>query len=109
MALPQIKIVMEEVTDPEEINRAQAQHQRYERNLAWLNVHFKEVYTQYRGKFICVAGEELFVGDTPRQVIDLARAAHPEDDGRLIRYIYPKKFARIYANVIIQDTSEGSR
>ena len=98
MPLPPTPIVMEEVTDPEEIARAQAQHERYERNLAWLNAHFKEVYTQHRGKFICVAGEELFVADAPKEVIALAKAAHPEDDGRLTRYIYPKKIARIYAN-----------
>ncbi len=98
---------MEEVTDPEEIAKARAQHESYNRNLAWLNAHFKEVYTRHRGKFICVAGEELFVAATPKKVIALAKSAHPEDDGRLIRYIYPRKMARIYANQwryeVIQD------
>jgi hypothetical protein len=97
MSLPPIQVVMEEVTDPEEIAEARAQHERYERNFAWLNAHFQEVYTQHRGKFICVAGEELFVAATSEEAIAKAKAAHPEDDGRLIRYIYPKKIARIYA------------
>ncbi|MGH9836245.1 MAG: hypothetical protein ACREBD_35425 [Blastocatellia bacterium] len=98
MSLPQIQIVMREVTDSQEVAMACAQHERYKRNLTWLNAHFKEVYTRHRGKFICVAGEKLFVADTPKKVIALAKAAHPEDDGRLIRYIYPRKIARIYAN-----------
>jgi len=98
LASPRIPITMEEVTDPEELTEARAQHERYERNLAWLNAHFQEVYTQHRGKFISVAGEELFVGATPEEVIAKAKAAHPEDNGRLIRYIYLKKIARIYAN-----------
>jgi hypothetical protein len=90
MPLPAVEIVMEEITDQKEIMRAQVQHERYQRNLAWLNTHFRDVYTQHRGKFICVAGEELFVADTPEDVIALAKTAHPEDDGRFIRYIYPK-------------------
>jgi hypothetical protein len=98
MPLPAVEIVMEEITDQKEIVQAQVQHERYQRNLAWLNAHFRDVYTQHRGKFICVAGEELFVADTPEEVIASAKTAHPEDDGRFIRYIYQKKIARIYAN-----------
>jgi len=98
LAFPSIPITVGEVTDPHELAEARAQHERYERNFAWLNAHFQEVYTRHRGKFICVAGEELFVADTSEEVIAKAKAAHPEDDGRLIRYIYPKKIARIYAN-----------
>jgi hypothetical protein len=60
--------------------------------------HAHEIYTQHRGKFIVVAGEELFVGDTPEEANALAKAAHPEDKGRLGRYIYPKKMARVYGN-----------
>ncbi len=89
---------MEEVTDPEEMAKARAQDERFERNSAWLQSHIPEVYSSYRGKCICVAGEELFVADTPAQVIAMAVAAHPEDDGRLIRYIPKEKMARIYAN-----------
>ncbi len=107
MSLPQIQVVMREITDPDEIARARAQHERYKRNLAWLNSHFKEVYTRRRGKFICVAGEQLFVADTPKKVVALARTAHPEDDGRLIRYIYPRRMARIH-NLTPNSTTPGS-
>jgi hypothetical protein len=88
-------IVMEEVTDPEELAKARAQDERFDRNSAWLQAHIPEVYSRYRGKCICVAGEELFVADTPEEVIAMAEAAHPEDDGSFIRYIPREKVARI--------------
>jgi uncharacterized protein (DUF433 family) len=94
----QPQIVMEEVTDPVELAKARAQDERFARNSAWLQGHAKEVYTRYRGKCICVAGEELFVADTPQEAYALAAAAHPEDDGSFVRYIPREKVARIYAN-----------
>jgi hypothetical protein len=89
---------MEEVTDPTEIATFEARWAQAQRNSDWLQAHAHEIYTQHRGKFIVVAGEELFVSNTPEEALALARAAHPEDEGRIIRYIYPKKMARIYAN-----------
>jgi len=91
-------IVMEEVTDPEELAKAQAQRQRFDRNSAWLQAHVAEIYTRYRGKCICIAGEDLFVADTPEEALALATAAHPEDDGRFLRYIPREKLDRIYAH-----------
>src|SRR5713101_8700180 len=91
-------IVMEEVTDPVELAKAQAQWERCDRNTAWLQAHASEIYTRYRGKCICIAGEELFVADTPEEVLALAKAAHPEDDGFFLHYIPREKVARIYAN-----------
>jgi hypothetical protein len=98
MSLQTIPIVMEEVTDPTEIATFEARWAQAQRNSDWLQAHAHEIYTQHRGKFIVVAGEELFVSNTPEEALALARAAHPEDEGRIIRYIYPKKMARIYAN-----------
>src|SRR4051812_22019450 len=91
-------IVMDEVADPEELARARAQQERFDRNAAWLQAHASEVYPRYRGKCICIAGEELFFADTPEEVLALATAAHPEDDGRFLRYIPRDKVARIYAD-----------
>jgi len=91
-------IVMEEVTDPEELAKAQAQRKRFDRNSAWLQAHIAEIYARYRGKCICIAGEELFVADTPEEALALATAAHPEDDGRFLRYIPREKLDRIYAH-----------
>ncbi|MFQ5667934.1 MAG: hypothetical protein ACE5I7_16085 [Candidatus Binatia bacterium] len=91
-------IVMEEVTDPDEIAKARAQRERFDRNSAWLQTHAQEIYALHRGKCVCVAAEEAFVADTPEEAMALARAAHPEDDGSFVQYIPRERFARIYAN-----------
>jgi hypothetical protein len=95
---PPPPIIMEEVTDPEELAKARALDERFDRNVAWLQAHAADIYDRYRGKCICIAGEELFVADTPEEVLAQAKAAHPEDNGFFIRYIPREKMARIYAN-----------
>lgn len=90
-------IVMEEVTDPVELARAHAQHERFERNWAWLEQNAKDVY-QHRGKFICIAGQQLYVGDSVEDVLARAEADHPADDGRFTRYIPKERGPRIYAS-----------
>lgn len=89
-------ITMTFVTDPEEIARANASRAQFDRNSAWLQARVPEIYNQHRGKCVCVAGEELFVADTPEEVMAKANAAHPDDDGVLFRYIPLRKTARIY-------------
>ncbi len=91
-------LVMQEVTDPEEIARAQAQRERFDRNAAWLQAHAQEIYARHRGKCVCVAGEEIFVADTPEEAMRLGRTAHPDDHGSFVQYIPRERFARIYAN-----------
>jgi hypothetical protein len=98
MAADQVPIVMEEVTDPVQIAEARARRERFDRNWAWFEEHAAEVYASHRGKCICVAGEELFVADTPGEVLALATAAHPEDDGRFTLYIPRERMTRIYAH-----------
>jgi hypothetical protein len=81
------QVTMEIVTDPEKLAQSRQRDERFRRNSDWLQAHIPEVYSRHRGRCICVAGGELFVADTPREVIALAKAAHPEDDGLLTRYI----------------------
>ena len=69
MTVKQPAITMEEVSDPVELHKAQAQDERFERNWAWLEAHATEIYAAHRGKCICVAGEELFVADTPQRLL----------------------------------------
>jgi hypothetical protein len=88
-------IVMTEVTDPVEIAKARASLEKFEQNYAWLEAHASEVFS-HRGKYICIAGQELFVGGDGREVLERARAAHPEDDGPLTRYIPKDRGARIF-------------
>lgn len=98
MPLEQLQVVMEEVTDPDELAKAQAQRQRFESNFAWFQVHTKEIYQRYRGKSVCIAGQELFVADDSASAWALGEAAHPEDDGSFVQNIPLEKVARIYAN-----------
>jgi hypothetical protein len=98
MADQRVPIIMSEVIDPDELAKARAQDERFARNSAWLQMHATEIYPQYRGKCICIAGEELFIADTSEEALRQARAAHPEEDGSiLIRYIPREKVSRIYA------------
>ncbi len=97
MTIKQPSIIMEEVTDPVELQKAREQDERFERNWAWFEAHAAEIYAEHRGKCICIAGEELFVADTPEEALAMAVSAHPNDDGRFTRLIPQEKIARIYA------------
>src|SRR5574341_2230769 len=87
-------ISIEQVTDAGELAKAQAQRERVNRNVAWLQAHVPEIYSRYRGKCICVVGEELFAADSTRNAIALATAAHP-DGGWFTRYIPKEKASQI--------------
>jgi hypothetical protein len=94
----QSPVITEEVTDPSELAKAQARRERFDRNWVWFNAHAAEVYRTHRGKCICISGQELFVADTPAEVLALAKAAHPDDDGRFTGIIPKERLARIYAH-----------
>jgi len=56
------------------------------------------VYAQHRGQCICIAGEQLFAADTAEEALAQARAAHPDNDGVLLRYIPRERMERVYAH-----------
>ena len=61
------RIEMFEVTDPEELAAAAVRRGQFDRNSAWLQAHIDEILRPpSRGKFLCIAGEEAFVGDYRR-------------------------------------------
>jgi hypothetical protein len=91
---------------PEEQARAEAQRERFDRNLAWYEAHAVQIGEAHRGKHICVAGQELFVADSTQEVMALARAAHPEDNGFFLHYIYRERMPRIYAHTGSLDSRE---
>ena len=96
MALEQFTVVVEEVTDPAELAKARAQDERFARNWAWFESHASEIYASHRDKCICIAGGEIFVADTPEEVLAVVVAAHPDDDGRFTRIIPREKVTRVY-------------
>jgi hypothetical protein len=89
---------IEEVTEPNQIRRAQAQDARHRRNSEWLQAHWADVLPQARGKFLAVAGQEPFIADTPAAAWAWIDATHPEDDGAIVQYIRPETGPRIYVD-----------
>jgi hypothetical protein len=94
----QSPVVMEIVTDPVELAKARARRERFDRNWDWFKTQIPELYEKHRGRYFCVAGQELFVADTVAEVLALATAAHPEDDGRFAEYVPRERMVRIYAH-----------
>lgn len=85
-------------TDPVELAKAHRRREQFDKNSAWLQARVGEIYSQHRGKVICIAGEELFVADSAADAVVQARAAHPQDEGYFTRYIPKVKVPRIYVN-----------
>ena len=54
-----------------------AANAEFKRNVSWWNAHAAEIVPQNLGKFVCIAGQELFVGDDAVEVTARAKAAHP--------------------------------
>lgn len=92
------RFIIEEVTDPVAIARHRAQDERARRNSEWLQAHWPELVPLARGRHLAVAGQEAFIADTPEEALARARAAHPDDDGVLIKYVRPGRGPRIYAH-----------
>ena len=96
-AEPQYEVNLDVKLSPEELAAFQLQHEHYERNWEWLQAHVEEAYG-HPHTYLCVAGQELFVGDDVRELIVRAKAAHPEDTG-ILTHINPKDGRpRIYAH-----------
>ncbi|SRR5260370_42495535 len=89
--------IVEEVTDPVENARATEQDERHRRNLHWSQAHWGDVLPHGFGKFLAVAGQEAFLGESAQEAWALAKAAHPEDDGAFIQYLLEHTGPRIYA------------
>ncbi len=97
-AAARLVMTVEEVTDPGELAASQLQRARFKQNWDWFTLRAVNIYRQHRGKYLCVAGQELFVGDTPDEAIYAAKAAHPADDGRFTRFVPQDMAFRIYEN-----------
>ena len=92
------RMTIKEITDPDAIARHRAQAERTKRNSDWLQAHWPDLLPHARGRHVAVAGQEAFIADSPEEALALARAAHPEDDGLLLKYVRAERGPRIYAN-----------
>jgi hypothetical protein len=91
-------VVMEEITDPVELKQALKRRELFDRNWRWFSARAPEIYANHRGQVVCISGQELFVGDTPEVAVSLAKAAHPDDEGRFTLCIPQERMLRIYAH-----------
>lgn len=92
------RFIIEENADPVALARLHAQNERARRNSEWLQAHWPELRPKARGRFIAVAGQEAFIADSPEEVLALAKAAHPDDDGVQFQYVRAEEGPRIYNN-----------
>jgi hypothetical protein len=90
------EIVIEEVSDPIELQRSRAQHERHVRNSDWLAAHWHELLPHARGRFVAVADQQAFVADSAREAWEWARTSHPGDDGAIVQYVRKSTEPRIY-------------
>ncbi|QJX00130.1 hypothetical protein [Frigoriglobus tundricola] len=87
-----------EVSAEERIANVSAGEQ-FQLNLMWWNTHVEEIRAAYTGKFVCVAGQELFAGDDPIEVIARAKAAHPNPGyGFFSLFLSPHRGPKIHAH-----------
>lgn len=76
-------------TTPEQRAGNLAEHERHRLNVEWFNAHSADIVRTHRGKYVCVAGGELFSGDDPTEVYAEATAKHPSDRGATFRWFIP--------------------
>ncbi len=51
----------------------------------WIHSHFEELVDNYAGRYVAVANEELFVGESPKEVEEKARMKHPDSIPSVLR------------------------
>ena len=81
-----LKFVRIEPKNEEEYQRFLAD----ERDSSWFSEHYDEIKENYKGKYIAVVNEELFVGETVEEVERQAREKYPSREP-LVDYIPYKR------------------
>jgi hypothetical protein len=92
------QLIVSKVAGGDEFPDSPLRQERFQRNWNWFQANIREIGERFRGKSICIAGQEIFAADSPEGAIALARTAHPDDDGLLSHFIPREKRARIYAS-----------
>jgi len=71
-----LKLVKTEPRNEEEYQRFLAD----ENDSDWFSAHYDEIKENYRGKYIAVVNEELFVGETAEEAETQAKVKYPYRD-----------------------------
>ena len=79
---PELILTFTEVeATPEERAQNLARLEEFRKNVDWFSANAAALRAAYTGKFICIAGQEVFAGDDPKEVVGRAKAAHPDLPG----------------------------
>jgi hypothetical protein len=73
--------ITEEDATPEERAHNLARFVEFQKNVDWFGAHATELRNAHPGLFVCILGQEAFVGDDPIEVVARAKAAHPASPG----------------------------
>jgi len=79
--LPELAEMSLEQPSPEEVAESRRRGAIFKRNEDWFEAHASELYAEYRGQFVCIAGGEVFAGTDAREVYSRSATAHPEESG----------------------------
>jgi len=83
---------------PEEIAKHKERRQIFRRNSKQFESMIQELYAKYSGKYVCVSGGQVFVADTAKQALELARTAYPDEYGvGYFQYLSTRWGPKIYA------------
>ena len=94
----QANLTVEIVEDPVYNERGRAGDEQFDRNAAWLEVHWSDLLPEARGSFAAVADQQAYVAATIEEAWAWARANHPEDEAPLVQYVPKDTRPRIYAH-----------
>jgi hypothetical protein len=84
--------------DPAERTAFAARHEKFLRNMTWFEQNLADIRTRYGGRFVCVAGGQVFVADSAREAVALAHTAHPDERGAgYFTYVTPVRGAESHA------------
>src|SRR5438046_2190304 len=84
------QVIIEEVTDPVEIERHRLHMEAFRLNSDWLEGHWGTVMPQARGKFVAVAGQEAFLAESADEAWAWAARVHPEDISPLVQFVHQR-------------------
>jgi hypothetical protein len=72
-------VLVEVEYTPEELALWRRQNAVFLKNREWFRTNAQELYKNYAGRFICVAGGEVFAGDDAQDVYSRAYTVYPEE------------------------------
>ncbi len=64
------------------------------RDEKWIHDHFEEIVDTYAGHFIAIANEELFIGDSMKEVLEKAQRKYQDINPSVMRVPHPEDFVR---------------